>query len=247
MKTIRFINRDREIPTHPDELTEDQYIRILNLITAGLITPEDLLSALLDLKTDRRLLRQEHIDEFMDALSYVDGFFEKNEETGEIYVNLCTCRNLIPEYDGHHGPGDMLDGVTFGQFARCATAVATAPDKGEVPSEFPVTIAAILYGYDDEERVPMLLAIHSWIHFNSIMQTLATRPIIIDGREINFTILFGDGGSPRDDDNTGWSGVTMEVARSAVFGKVSEVEKSSVWDVLLYLYKCKFEYQRRKK
>ena len=49
------------------------------------------------------------------------------------------------------------------------------------------------------------------------------------------------------DDKTGWTGIVFEVAASGVFGNKKEVDDTPFWDVLLYLYKCKFEYLHQKR
>ena len=42
------------------------------------------------------------------------------------------------------------------------------------------------------------------------------------------------------------TGIVFEVAASGVFGNKKEVDDTPFWDVLLYLYKCKFEYLHQK-
>ena len=47
-------------------------------------------------------------------------------------------------------------------------------------------------------------------------------------------------------DRTGWKGITFEVASSGVFGAMDSLNVTPFWDVLLYLYKCKYEYLHNK-
>ena len=68
-------------------------------------------------------------------------------------------------------------------------------------------------------------------------------PVEINGEKIDFRIIFQNTGKgSRPDDHTGWTGITFEIAEKGLFGTVPEVEKTDMWAVLIYLYKCKFEY-----
>ena len=63
-------------------------------------------------------------------------------------------------------------------------------------------------------------------------------PVYIGGEAIDFRILFQKLASEdrKADDKTGWTGIVFE-----------EVDDTPFWDVLLYLYKCKFEYLHQKR
>ena len=71
----------------------------------------------------------------------------------------------------------------------------------------------------------------------------------IGGEDIDFRMLFQKLASEdrKADDKTGWTGIVFEVAASGVFGNKKEVDDTPFWDVLLYLYKCKFEYLHQKR
>ena len=59
--------------------------------------------------------------------------------------------------------------------------------------------------------------------------------------------MFRSSGGKKPDDKTGWTGITFEVATAGLFGNVAEVERTDMWAVLNYLYKCKFEYLNEKR
>jgi len=63
---------------------------------------------------------------------------------------------------------------------------------------------------------------------------------------VDFSIIFKSSGSRRPDDKTGWAGISFEIAAAGVFGNVSELDAAPFWAVLMYLYKCKFEYMHDK-
>ena len=72
-------------------------------------------------------------------------------------------------------------------------------------------------------------------------------PVEINGKKIDFRIIFKSSGGSRPDDKTGWTGITFEVASAGLFGNVSQVEAADMWAVLIYLYKCRFEYNHEKR
>ena len=109
-----------------------------------------------------------------------------------------------------------------------------------------------LYRYKDPEKtpaVPSLLAIHAVNFFSAVWEMVLSGPVYIGGEAIDFRILFQKLASEdrKADDKTGWTGIVFEVAASGVFGNKKEVDDTPFWDVLLYLYKCKFEYLHQKR
>ena len=72
-------------------------------------------------------------------------------------------------------------------------------------------------------------------------------PVEINGKKIDFRIIFKSSGTSRPDDKTGWTGITFEIASAGLFGNVSQVEEADMWAVLIYLYKCRFEYNHEKR
>lgn len=258
MKTITTRGRTVEIPTHVDELTPEQYRYYCFLAFAlegGLITPDYFrvrwLSYLIGMgRADFTLLKDKYIDELKEQLSAVENFFVKENVAGveRIHLDFETVVNLLPEYREYKGPGDLLQGVTFGEFVECLT-VAECMIDGDRDG---ITrgcehIARILYHIPSESRVPDLLTFHAPKLFSAVWKAIQSGPIEINGKKIDFRIIFKSTGSSKPDDKTGWTGITFEIASAGLFGNVSEVEKEDMWAVLIYLYKCKFEYLNEKR
>ena len=102
----------------------------------------------------------------------------------------------------------------------------------------------VLYRSDDPKAgktPPALVCFHSYIFFCAVWELICTVPIPTNGEEINFSILFQEQGEKRLDDKTGWIGISFEIASSGVFGNVKQINETPFWDVLSYLYKCRFE------
>ena len=91
---------------------------------------------------------------------------------------------------------------------------------------------------------PSLLVIHAFNLFSAVWTQIISEPVSINGEDVNFSILFNtssDQWRHGGNDHTGWKGITFEVAASGVFGAMDSVSNTPFWDVLLYLYKCKYE------
>lgn len=243
MLTIKTRGRELNIPGHIDELSPEQYERFLILSLALTNGDIDLaafrqlwLSFLIGM-TDYSILLPEYVAELDAALPKLDGFFDGNApETN-------TVRNLLPEYHGFRGPSDCLNGFPFGKFIECLTVLSEI--SGDVSESEYVDglthVARVVYEIPPEKEVPALLLIHAPRLIANVWSLIHSGPLVINGASIDFRILFhGSGSGP--DDHTGWTGVTYEIAEKGLFGTVKEVEATDLWAVLIYLYKCKFEY-----
>lgn len=254
METIITRGRSVEIPANVGELAPEQYRYYCFLAFAlggGVIDGDYFrvrwLSYLVGLgKADFTLLRQQHMEELKAQMGAVDGFFIAAGD--RVRLDFDTPINLLPEHDGYKGPGDWLDGVTFGEFVECLTISESmaGADEQEVAAGCG-HIARRLYHIPDDEPVPDLLAFHAPTLLASVWKAIQSGPIDINGKKIDFRIIFRSSGKSRPDDKTGWTGITFEIASAGLFGNVAQVENTDLWTVLIYLYKCKFEYLNEKR
>lgn len=253
METITTRGHNVEIPSCVGELTPAQYEYYCFLAFAlggGVIDIEYLrvrwISYLIGMgKADYTILKPEHIAELDGQRKAVDGFFRTRTIDGEnrLSLDFDSPVNLLPEYKGFNGPGDWLDGVTYGEFVKCLAIIdSLAEADAEGVAEGYADIARVLYHIPGEAPVPDILAFHAPTLFSSVWRAIQTSPIDINGKKIDLGIIFRGSGGSRPDDKTGWTGITFEVASAGLFGSVKEVEATDFWEVLLYLYKCKFEY-----
>ena len=254
MYRISYKDKSVEIPTCVTELSREQYeyycVLALSL-GSGAIDAEYFrirwLSFLIGLgQADYTLLKPEYVDEIEAGAHAIDGFFS---EAGEIQrLDFRSPVNLLPDYAGHQGPGDMLVGLAFGDFLECITAIECMADADEEEvAENYFRIARKLYHIPEGQPVPDILAFHAPTFFVNVWKILQEGPIVINGKEIDFRIIFRSSGTARRDDRTGWTGIKFEIASAGLFGSVKEVEQTDIWSVLLYLYKCKFEYLNEKR
>ncbi len=249
MITIRTRGREVEIPAEIDELNPAQYeyyCSLLLAVAAGAMDSEAFrvrwLSYLVGLKrANFTILLPEFREELAAQLSAVDSFLNPEPEGSPL--RIATTRNLLPSYRGYSGPGDWLEGLRFGDFVECLSLMESidAADEAATLAVYE-QMARILYRIPEADKVPDLLLFHAPTFFSSVWRAIMAGPVEINGKNIDFRIIFKSTGSDRRDDGTGWAGITFEVATAGLFGNVKEVEAVEFWDVLLYLYRCKFEY-----
>lgn len=254
MQTIITRGRSVEIPTSVGELSPAQYEYYCFLAYAlgGRMIDLDYFrirwfSFLLGFgKADYTILKPVFIAELERQAGVIDGFFVKIGE--RISLDFTTPVNHLPEYRGYSGPGDWLHGVSFGVFVECLTVLESlsGADETEVAEGY-AHIARRLYNIPEDAEVPALLAFHAPTLLGSVWKLLMAAPVEINGKKIDFRIIFKSSGSSRPDDKTGWTGITFEVASAGLFGNVNQVEAADMWAVLIYLYKCRFEYNHEKR
>ena len=253
MVTVEHNGKVYEIPGVLDELTPDQYKSYLFLavmLRRGVLDEmgfrAKLMAELMGLGVDITDYKPEIAEGLLAQLCVLDGFLD---DKGPI---TATGRNLLPEFAGWKSRvGDMLNGMKFGEFVEALNLVGQlgeSDDQTEVLS----SLARLLYeapAEQGESDVPALVAVHSLTLFTSVFNMIRTGPISISGEDINFSIIFKPvpGVPSKANDHTGWHGIAMEVASSGVFGTLKEVNETPVWDVLLYLYRAKFDLLHEKR
>ena len=254
---IRITTRGKtvEVPQSIGELTSKQYryyCTLASMLAASTIDIDYFrvrwVSFLVGLgSVDYTSLLPEYIDELDNqADNIMAGYLIRTGHPApyDVRVDFDTPRNLLPEFGGYSGPGDWLNGIKFGEFVGCSTiheSLASANSPEEIADGYEA-IARILYHIPATDSVPSLLTFHAPMLFVNVWKHIQSGPIDINGKKIDFTIIFKSAGPKRPDDKTGWTGITFEVATAGLFGDVTNVEKSDFWAVLMYLYKCKFEY-----
>ena len=253
MVDIQFKGKTVAIPSTLEELSPDQYKGYLFLtvvLKRGIIEEDGfkakLMGILLGLKADITDYTKDIAESLIAQLDKLDGFFI--DDNGTRTPATSTGRNMLPEFAGWKAKvGDMLNGMTFGGFVEAVALMGEIHDQGEDGQEEAFkNIARLMYQPAEqaqEEEPPVLLAIHAVTFFTAVFNQLTTDRVVINGQAIDFTLIFKSvpGLPTKPDDKTGWMGIAMEVASSGVFGPMKEVNDSPLWDVLLYLYRCKFD------
>ena len=254
MVRVEHNGKSYEIPGVLDELTPDQYKSYLFLavmLRRGVIDEmgfrAKLLAELMGLGVDITDYKPEIAKGLIAQLGVLDGFLDKK---GPI---TATGRNLLPEFAGWRSKvGDMLNGLAFGDFVEGLTLLGRLDEDEESQRAVLNELARLLYSAPEgkaDAEVPALVAVHTVTFFTSVFNMIRKEPIGISGELINFSIIFKPvpGMPSKADDHTGWHGIAMEVASSGVFGTLKEVNGTPLWDVLLYLYRAKFDLLHEKR
>ena len=270
MQKIFYNGREHEIPERIEELSTDQYLAYLSLWSKTMIFQDynwafadvaqiqmpsgavlvpladprlNWLMTLLGI-SQPGLLADGRLLELWEARHSVEGFIKRDDD-GKWDFTLDTLVNLWPEFGEYRGPGEWLEGVKFGEFTECL-AVLGGPDSagGTVPEEACEHIARVLYHVPEGVALPPGLPWHATRLFINVWHAIQSGPVMINGQPVDFRIIFAPAKDQRarPDDGTAWTGITFEIAKEGPFGNVKEVEASDMWQVLLWLYKCKFEY-----
>lgn len=250
MRAVTTRRREVSVPEHVSELTPEQYVyycRLFFALSSGVIDMDYFrirwFSFLLGRgKSDFTVLRDGYVAELERQMSAIDGFFV-DDGAGGARLDFSSVVNLLPEYGGYKGPGDLLQGVTFGEFVECFT-VAECLDGADMDAmmEGYGHIARTLYHVPEEDPVPDILVFHAPRFFSSVWGAIQREPMEINGRKMDFRIIFRKTAGAKPDDGTGWTGIIFEIAKAGLFGNVEDVKRTDMWEVLIYLYKCRFEY-----
>lgn len=254
MMQIKTRGRTLLVPSYVGELSPEQYEYYCLLafaLSAGEITPEYFrirwFSFLIGMKkVDFTILRPAHVEELESQMGVIDNFLTGSPDS--LHLDFKTPVNLLPSYRGYQGPSDMFQGMPFGEFVECYTVAESLPaSDAEEAAEGCRHIARLLYHIPEEEPVPELLAFHAPRLFSNVWDAITGAPVEINGQKIDLRIIFRNSGSGRPDDKTGWTGIIFEIASAGLFGNVDKVRQTDLWEVLIYLYKCKFEYLNDKR
>ena len=116
-------------------------------------------------------------------------------------ARLKTGRNLLPAYKEWKGPGDMLSGITFGQFIECMGVMAEMERAREQENEEGIgelisSIGRLLYkkqGPQETGTPPFPVCFHAYIFFLAVWELIYSVPISTNGKDIDFSILFRAG------------------------------------------------------
>lgn len=251
MRLISYKCMTRQVAESIDEFTPAQYRRYLEISLladrgaigkAGLRSK--LLTLLLDEKTDISMLSPMATAEAMKHIELTKPFILEGERRDRL--NLESGINPLKEWNGWKGVGDMLSGLNFGGFIDCDSLLRmiSKSESAKRREDLTMEFCKKLYscpGRPDENPDELLCA-HSLVLFNNVMQMLHNEPIDFNGEPLDFSILFDKADRRKADDRTGWSGAALDIAETGVFGTYSQVLETPLWNVLLYLYRKKFDY-----
>lgn len=169
MRVIYYQNRQVSVPETLEELTPAQYYRYLEIATMAnqhiLSEPGirlKILSLFLALPVDMGHLPPSTWKETLALLSLTDPFVIR--EGKSFRLDLSTGINLLPEWNGFHGPEDMLNGVSFDTFCKCMALVRRMGDEGGGDRDMILReFGKALYTGREGAEPPILLCLHAYL------------------------------------------------------------------------------------
>lgn len=169
-----------------------------------------------------------------------------------------------------YGPEDLLQDITFSEF-RWANNYFKEHDSCNKENNFEGAMesldqfVACLYrpgikgkrspfdhGSINEtlpliEKVPYIKKFCILLWYSYCVQVIQTTPLMIQGIEIDFSILFPKPtkaellGLEKRKQGLGWQGTLFDIAESGVFGNIEQTEQTPLFTVLVYMYKKQIE------
>lgn len=237
-----------EIPQEWNEMTSTQVEYIFKLYTAlskGGINIGDFKARIVShfiqfkvsTKTITKQLNGNHSELAETIIHLYDTLFDYIliDYKGVYSLNYDSPIQFFPLISNIKGPGTLLSDMTYGDFITCCSFLTTIDEFG-VDS-----IIRNLYKGIDIRMVYQWQKAWVLMWFRSCVSHISNGSICVDGRDVNFSVLFSSGrGSSCSSGivNTDpWRTVMYIVAESGAFGDVEAVKKAELYDVLMYLLK----------
>lgn len=281
-----------EVPSHWDEMKSAQVVffgSLAIMASMGKISPlEAKVRALYHLLGIQRDWKTEVWEQSRSKSVVLDknskivllseqlcGFIFKETDAG-MEVNYNTLTNHFPRIQAGekllYGPGDLLTGLTFGEFRTAMIHMQNYFEHKEeehlsrflgcVYREAPHDLDRLIHSndWDGQSRIHFnpdrieeyarATAQMSVTHrklillwFTFCIDFIKTKTIPINGVDVEFSILFeGNSSGP----GTGWSGVLYGVAEKKIFGDADQVDRRGFLEVLFFLYDKELENRRIK-
>lgn len=186
----------------------------------------------------------------------------ESEDGGTVELTFDSTKNLLPAWKNLRGPLSHGSDLTFGEF-RQATMMMNAYNATKEPAMLQM-LCGILYrkpgkkigkadfdgNYREEfnqarinlyaERVrtmPVQIqwGVYAW--FSSFCEYLMTGTYIIDGTQVSFAQVFGQGESDEGpkEESLGMNSILFSVAEAGIFGNVEQTDNTLLLRVMMKL------------
>ena len=197
---------------------------------------------------------------FLFSQELCDWIFSKNEDDN-YELNFNSVLNYFPVLEGKfYGLDHLLADISLSEFKSALSLINQYFDSktNEEDSETYLNyFIATLYRPKNSQGVKLPLSeyilepdnfkkIAIWkkqiiaIWFSYCVKCLQEEDVVIDGMDVNFSVLFPKPNGARNNRqkvNLGWNGVILDIAESGVFGDAEHTGKTLLYDVLIYLLK----------
>lgn len=191
------------------------------------------------------------VDEVAKELDWAV-YYDKETDTANLNYDCIRC--LVPAFKGLAGPADYGYDLTFGEY-RKLLVIFNEITRGNNILVYMDMLAGTLYRKRDKRtgrrvpfnpdaddtknarRLPDWLKYYAYVWFGAFCSYLMASPFIIDGNEIDFSVIFTSSGEKeaKPDNFLGMNSILFSVAESHVFGTVTEVDNTQLFRILMKL------------
>ena len=192
-----------------------------------------------------------------------------NEDGDKAHLSFDDVRNPMPRAGCLHGPADLLQDLSFGEFRQAAMSMQQF-FKGSDISDLDYCIA-ILYRRKrgkvnragrraspvgsrsflaDLRRVRRMSAwrknlVMMW--FSACLKYLQTQKLILNGEEVDMAALFADPKGEKSTLSYTWNDLLIQVAREQSIGNMERVDEEPLFSILALMWSNFKESKRNEK
>jgi len=254
-----------EFPSNWDEMTEKQFLKIMELVVMfenGEIDYNDfrlqstmILIGIMKTEGARSKADQEEIECNLVILSeYTDYIIvlEKNKKGQmEAKLKFDSLKQFIPEINGFVGPQQLLANLNWNQLVYASaqyktyiqTKDAKALDRFVASLYLPKDSKFEVLTVDDRAKelsgIPFHHKYYVFLFFRNCLNHIQNSRVNMNGEMVDLSILFKDDKKKSKADGLGLVGLQMGVAESNVFGDMEKVGEQNIFDIYAYMYKNK--------
>lgn len=251
------------IPSELSECTPQQYIDICELILSyqtKTITYEEFkiqaIFRLINLKHSKKtnLETEKTLTNIKNLSDLIDTFFENNYTIKQNYIH-----NPVPKiklWRTYIGPADAFENITFGQYIDAHRLMLDFSVTADFDNLYLIaaifylpkkTLSKNTYPYDGktvEQRsktfkfLPIGFIYGVFLWFTSFQKWLTSAEIPFAGRNLDFSIVFGNSQTESTESypSIGMDSIVHALAESGVYGTKEQTLKANLWDVLIRIY-----------
>ncbi len=195
--------------------------------------------------------------------------FLLSEDNGTVSLAFKSVENPLPRIGKLHGPLTLLQDLTFGEF-RHATMFMTAFAKSRNVEDLDDCVAALYRrkaksfnragrraasldseDYRKDLRVVSRMAawqknlILQW--FCNCLQHIQGGQIILDGEDVDLSLLFSNGGEASGALSCTWNDLLVQIAKDQTIGNIERVDEEPLFSVLRIMWSNYKEAKRYEK
>lgn len=191
------------------------------------------------------------------------------EDGDKARLSFDDIRNPMPRVGSLHGPADLLQNLTFGEFRQAAMSLQQF-FKGYDTADLNDCIA-ILYrrrsrkanragrhaspmgsrGFAADRRTVERMApwrknlIMMW--FSACLKYLQTQKLVLNGEEVDMSALFSDSKGEKSTVSYSWNDLLVQVAKEQTIGNIERVDEEPLFSILSIMWSNYKEAKRNEK